>query len=121
MRTLKIFVEGIIDKKFIEDYIVYWKIDTSKFEFSVVDLGGKADDRFEKNLPQFNSSDKNLVIVDADGNCAARKAELERLKISLDISFDLFLLPNDSDNGELETLLKSIVWEKYQNYFSWSL
>jgi uncharacterized protein DUF3226 len=118
MKTIKIFVEGKTDKKFIEDYIVYLEIDTSLFDFTVVDLGGKADDRFEKSLPFFKSSDKNLVIVDADGDCAGRKRELEILKTRLDINFDLFLLPNNLDSGELETLLKSIVWEKYQRYFS---
>jgi hypothetical protein len=118
MRIIKIFVEGDSDKKFVSDYIGYLKIVLYDIDLRFILLNGKDDDKFQKTLPEFAASDKNLVIVDSDENFAGRKKHLEELKGKLSLSYDVFLFPNNSDNGELETLLKGIVWNKYKEYFS---
>ena len=118
MKSIKIFVEGESDKKFISDYIKHLEIDLSIIDFQIEKLNGKDDDKFQKNLPQFASSDKNLVIVDADDNFEERKSHLLALKTRLSIDYNIFLFPNNYGNGELETLLQSIIWDKYQGYFS---
>lgn len=72
------------------------------------------------------AGDDVLVIFDADspdnnGGFAVRKKQIEDYKLALD---DIFLFPNNKDDGELETLLENIInernkpvfecWDKYE-------
>ena len=66
----------------------------------------------------------NLVIFDADKDFEKRKQELLDIKNKNNVDFYLFLLPNNSDNGTLETLLMNIInpnneailecWQRYE-------
>lgn len=57
----------------------------------------------------------NLVIYDADttahasGGVTARRAELRQQAELLGLSFELFLLPTDVTDGNLENLLESLI------------
>lgn len=51
----------------------------------------------------------NLVIFDADEDVEARRRELLAIREQYDVEFELFLLPNDKDAGELEDLLEHII------------
>ena len=56
----------------------------------------------------------NLVVFDADapeneGGFAVRKREIEDWKTRHGLTFELFLFPNNEENGELENLLEGII------------
>jgi hypothetical protein len=119
MRQVTIFVEGIADKKFLHDLILAWYgVDINlkeKKEGSIIDCGGKGNlqnltTTFERN---YALGFANLVIFDADtplnaGGFAPRTAEILRIKQNLKLNFDLFLFPNNQEDGDLETLLERI-------------
>lgn len=66
----------------------------------------------------------NLVIFDADNDFADRQREILSWKEANDLDFELFLLPNNHDSGELEDLLIKIInpenqpvidcWKQYE-------
>ena len=66
----------------------------------------------------------NLVIFDADEDFETRRKELLAYKEEYGVEFELFLLPNNKDAGELENLLENIInpnnrpifdcWENYE-------
>ena len=66
----------------------------------------------------------NLVIFDADNNFETRRASILEWKKQNGLEFELFLLPNNQNKGELEDLLENIInpnnrpildcWEKYE-------
>ncbi len=111
MKAARIFVEGKADKKFIEDFVTHVfgeKPDDVRF------LGGFSIEGIRNAKPQFDSGKTNLLIVDADyeengGSFDVRKAEIDAVKAELNISFELFLLPNHNANGDLEALLCEII------------
>lgn len=57
---------------------------------------------------------RNIIIFDADfatngGGFSVRKAELEQEIKSFNVDAELFLFPNDADNGDFESLLESLM------------
>ena len=114
----KIFVEGDADVKFISDFVLN-RFNTTLTKKDIVKLGGwtgipKEVEQFIINSGPNNDEGINLVILDADdehnlGGFEKRKAEIEAIKTELNIQFELFLFPNNNDNGDLETLLSSII------------
>lgn len=69
------------------------------------------------------SGGKNLIVFDADtpkngGGFAKRKKELETALESLGIKADVFLFPNNKDDGDFETLISKLVLsEKHKRFF----
>lgn len=64
---------------------------------------------------------KTLVIVDADsakndGGFAIRSEQLSKIKADKGLDFKYFLIPNskEQEDGDLETILRNILVEKYQ-------
>ena len=123
MNNIKIFVEGIADKKFLSDYIKHILP-----EFMVIDnktiiaCGGWAGIYNEKDdtaetirktiIKNTNDYGINIVIFDADNNFEDKKKEIEKWRSDFNLSFELFLFPNNRDNGTLENLLEEIIPEK---------
>ena len=68
------------------------------------------------NLTQIAFKGKSIVIIfDANGNYANRKAEIEAIlaKANPPIPNNIFLFPNNNENGDLETLLLSLTNPEY--------
>jgi hypothetical protein len=121
MKNVKIFVEGVADKKFLSDYIKHILP-----EFMVVDdknviaCGGWTGIYNEKTeettrqaiIKNTNDNGINIVIFDADSNFEDRKKEIEKWKHDFNLSFELFLFPNNKDKGTLENLLEEIIPER---------
>jgi hypothetical protein len=112
---VNIFVEGIADIKFISDLIQY-KFYKKLSKNQIIDLNGWNGIENEKQKFLENSVDggMNIVILDADddsnnGGFKKRRNEIEELKARLEIKFDLFLFPNDKEDGDLESLLSTII------------
>jgi hypothetical protein len=125
MGLVKIFVEGDGDKKFIQDITKYctnlildtdiiiiggWeKISSSKNEGEAYRI------EFQKNNDMGGT---NLVIFDSDDDFQSREETLIQWSIKYSLSFELFLFPNNNDNGELESLLETIINPIHQGIFN---
>jgi hypothetical protein len=144
MKPFKIFVEGKADQKFLHDYVEHLfgidlatiaEVTKSKngcIERSdvIIETGGWAGLKTEILINQMNNSDLNLVVFDADtvkngGGLVIRKREIETWKAKYGLIFDMFLFPNNKDDGALEDLLEQIInpqnapvfdcWKKFEN------
>lgn len=118
MKRFLIIVEGNADKKFFRDYYHHLFGEQAP-ENSIIhpgkdgDTGGYSKLKSEEALQALRqNSDQggvNLVIFDADNDCEARRKELLAIKEEFGVEFELFLLPNDKDAGELEDMLENII------------
>jgi hypothetical protein len=140
MPKVKIYVEGVADAKFIQDFINHHygvtltiKTIEDKSHFThgqIIDLKGKDKLLGEKELaklkPPFqmynDDGGQNIVILDADepingGSFSVRQKELQTVKDG-GLPFEFFLLPNHKDDGDLETLLVQIINQDNQEIFN---
>ncbi len=113
MADFSIIVEGEEDIRFLQDFI--------QFHFgkivernSFIDIGGKTE-TLQKSVAKIQSSTEkgntNLLIFDADDedySSTLKKVAAKALELSLSID-TIFLLPNNEEQGNLETLLKSCI------------
>jgi len=133
MKRFLLIVEGDADKKFFRDYYHHLFGERAP-ENSIIhpgkegDTGGysklKSEEALQALRQNTNQGGANLVIFDADDDCEARRKELLAIKEEFDVEFELFLLPNDKDAGELEDLLEKTInpnnqpvmdcWETYE-------
>ncbi len=107
-KEVLIFVEGPSDKVFLEVYL-YFLEDLPIKNFKVKDVKGK--DNLSKRLLEIEKYDKTLIIFDADKDYESNKKEILKvvLKTKQTISEEqIFLFPNNQDDGDLETLLLEI-------------
>ncbi|WP_100998277.1 DUF3226 domain-containing protein [Helicobacter pylori] len=107
-KEILIFVEGPSDKVFLEVYL-YFLEDLPIKNFKVKDVKGK--DNLSKRLLEIEKYDKTLIIFDADKDYKSNKKEILKVvsKTKQTISEEqIFLFPNNQDDGDLETLLLEI-------------
>lgn len=133
MKKIHIFIEtslseakknaGIFTNEyhFVEDYLHHIKPDINPADYTITDVGGKDKLRFFANQMMQNQrlDELNLVIFDCDssqngGGLKERTSELNALKEQLGIEFNLFLFPNNHDEGAFEELLLKIINPKHQ-------
>ena len=138
MKRFLIIVEGVADKKFMLDY--YQHLFHEKAPLNSIihtgDLieeekkktGGKDKLTHEVNIRQMQENGDlggiNLVIFDADKDPEKCREDLETVRKSYQVDFELFLFPNDKDTGALEDMLEQIInpvnqpifkcWENYE-------
>lgn len=113
---VKIFVEGKDDKLFVEKYLEYLLVTYQFQPYEIINIGGwtklhLVDNKFKENT---DTGGVNLVLFDTDssensGGFTTRSTALGQKKSELNIQFELFLLPNNQDDGDLETLLENII------------
>lgn len=126
----KIFVEGKSDKLFIEAVLLkYFGIDCEQEpnKSIVVSLEGK--DKLTKvelidqpdliSAERIVSNAKNLIIFDTDyeskgGGLDKRRKEYQKIAEEKSVDFRIYLLPNDSDEGELENLVKTCFKKEFE-------
>lgn len=107
-KEILIFVEGPSDKVFLEVYL-YFLEDLPIKNFKVQSIKGK--DNLSKRLLEIEKYDKTLIIFDADKDYESNKKEILKVvsKTKQTISEEqIFLFPNNQDDGDLETLLLEI-------------
>lgn len=105
---MHILVEGHNDKDFLELYCKYLNIDV---RIDIMD--GKNNLINKPNL--IRNDEKHLIIFDADDNYNNSKANIENQISQMNIpkeNYNIFLLPNDKDSGNLETLIEKIALYK---------
>ncbi|GAA7639095.1 hypothetical protein JP0138_05620 [Helicobacter pylori] len=114
-KEILIFVEGSSDRFFLEVYLLYLYFQ-EKFpikNFKVQNVDGKGN--LSKRLLEIEKYDKTLIIFDADKDYESNKKEILRIvsKTKQIISEEqIFLFPNNQDDGDLETLLLEIANHK---------
>lgn len=101
-----VFCEGESDKRFLECLARHLRISGLRF----IGMGG-AVSRLKTMDPKIRQEHdggrKVAVILDANSDSQSRRRELLREVVELKLPIDReFLLPNDDDPGELETLLQ---------------
>lgn len=105
---IKTFIEVVFSKKYNKDFVI---------------IGFNGYKNLEKQynkLKEHEEDDyKNLVIFDSDfpvtgDGFSTRKQYLEDLKEKFKIEFELFLYPNNKDDGIFENLHEQIVNQKHQ-------
>ncbi|WP_423787010.1 DUF3226 domain-containing protein [Helicobacter pylori] len=110
-----IFIEGPSDRLFLGVYLFYLYFQ-EKFpikNFKVQNVDGK--NNLSKRLLEIEKYDKTLIIFDADKNYESNKKEILKVvsKTKQTISGEqIFLFPNNQDDGDLETLLLKIANHK---------
>lgn len=112
-----IVVEGVSDTRLIEQYCAVLKSDgqiNADIEIEVHKVGGwntidsPSGEVYRNNMTR-NSSGKNFIIFDADADPVQRTKEILAWKQKYGIDFELFLFPNNSDPGTIETLLEGVI------------
>ena len=118
MPTIRIFTEGIADKRFLEEYAGHIAPNFKTTEKTIQAAGGwtNIDSKTKegesiRNQMRINTDNDgiNLVIFDADEDFRNRRQEIENWKSKYDLSFELFLLPDNQNSGALEDLLERII------------
>ncbi|WRD36429.1 hypothetical protein E5K68_02330 [Helicobacter pylori] len=113
-KEILIFVEGSSDRFFLEIYLLYLYFQ-EKFpikNFKVQNVDGK--DNLSKRLLEIEKYDKTLIIFDADKDYENKKEILKIVSESKQTISEeqIFLFPNNQDDGDLETLLLEIAKHK---------
>ena len=120
-QTFKIFVEGDADKRFISQLLeVIFEVPVD--EDNIVKISGwntltspKTEETYLNQMKMISANGgTNLVIFDADDDFEKRKGELLLWKEHQNVTFELFLFPNNNDIGELEDLLEQIIYKENQ-------
>lgn len=121
----KIYLESKDSKTteytFIKSYLNYLIGDKWDFLFEIIPVNGKDNLHNSVNFFQQTTDQgfKNIVIFDADteqngGGFEKRRNELLAKKEELKIEFDLFLFPNNKEDGDFETLLERSINMQHQ-------
>ncbi|MDR0895201.1 MAG: hypothetical protein LBN06_07890 [Prevotellaceae bacterium] len=136
---VQIFVEGKADLKFITDYMMYlqpsltlnsikskWQLIGTNLVISLQEINGWTQiNSVQSRIKEMELEEGiTLIIFDADtadnkGGFFKRKQEIDSLLSGL--SYQLFLFPNNCDDGTLEDLLENIVCDDNLPIFNcWS-
>ena len=129
---IRIFVEGIADKRFLFDYIFH-SFNIQLSDEDIIEAGGwtkinaKNEDGeliINKMIQNSDNDGINIVIFDSDKDFDKRKSEINEWKNSQNLNFELFLWPNNKDIGDLEVTLENIItpqnkpifdcWQSYE-------
>ncbi|GAA7312913.1 hypothetical protein ID0603_08180 [Helicobacter pylori] len=108
-KEILIFVEGPSDKVFLEVYL-YFLEDFPIKNFKVKDVTGK--ENLSKRLLEIEKYDKTLIIFDANKDYESNKKEILSKTPQKITEEQIFLFPNNQDDGDLETLLLEIAKHK---------
>lgn len=104
-KEILIFVEGPSDKVFLEVYL-YFLEDIPIKNFNVRSTNGK--DKLPKLSLEIEQYAKTLIIFDADKDYESNKKEILSKTQQKITEEQIFLFPNNQDDGDLETLLLEI-------------
>lgn len=119
MKRFLIIVEGEADKRFFLDYFHHLFGEQAPKD-SIIHSGKdndatggytklKSEEALQAMRKNTNQGGVNLVIFDADEDAETRRKELLAIKEEYGVEFELFLLPNNKEAGELEDMLEQII------------
>lgn len=108
---------------FIEALLKILDIDKSLFRIECVNGKDNLPNARNTFIANTENGGKNLIIFDADslqngGGFAKRKNELEETLKNIGVEADIFLFPNNRDDGDFETLISQLTQkEKHKRFF----
>ncbi|NHB51245.1 hypothetical protein EXS88_04260 [Helicobacter pylori] len=108
-KEILIFVEGPSDEVFLEVYLYFLGNFPIK-NFKVRSINGK--DNLSNRLNEIEQYAKTLIIFDADKDYESNKKEILSKTQQKITEEQIFLFPNNQDDGDLETLLLEIAKHK---------
>ena len=117
MRPIQIFVEGDSDTQLIEQVVCHWFGYSLKEEelkkssgWTTIQSNSKDGENIRQQMKN-NSDDGgvNLIIFDADSNIEKRRNEILKWKEEYGLDFELFLFPDDQNNGAVEDVLMKCI------------
>jgi len=116
MNKFHIFVEGEADREFIIQFSKFLKenkeLDITLEKNNVSTLNGYSlNEANAKNIKD-KSHLKVILMVDADKSFEDRVKYYAEKKVQHDISFDLFLIPNNKEKGNAESIYEAITTRK---------
>lgn len=132
MKTYKIFVEGVADQRFMAQFMKHLFGDTAT-ESCIIKTDGcsnlmakdKEDVYVNEMKRTTDDGGVNLVIFDADNDCARRREEIMEWKKRKGVNLELFLFPDNVSQGAFEDLLERIInpenkevmdcWNQYED------
>jgi hypothetical protein len=117
MSKIQIFSEGKEDIKFLKDLSSNLSRKTDSVIYEWTDGWTNLHLVKAKFLENTNKGGLNLVIFDTDENYQQRHEAILAKKAQLGINFELFLMPNCQDPGNLETLLLGIANPTHEGIF----
>lgn len=104
---MMMLVEGIHDQHFLQNYLEYLEIKNVTIKYT----DGK--DKLQHHKKEIVKNDKIKIIFDADDDLELAKENIKnQLGKELFNKCEIFLIPNNEDKGNLETLIEKIVKEK---------
>ncbi|WP_297203846.1 DUF3226 domain-containing protein [uncultured Brachyspira sp.] len=109
-----ILVEGIADKKFLEDYI---KHNYNNFNENIkieINNGNSFNEKKIINIKKYIDDNHKLILIfDADNDIQNSIANIKYNLTNYNLNDeDIFLFPNNKDNGNLENILINIAVRK---------
>ncbi len=112
-----LIVEGIGDIKLLKD-LVSFSFNKNLEDSNFLNTKGYCDNWINKHKPLLEIAQKKemhpVIVLDANGNFQERQTEIVTELTNLNLTgIPYFLLPNNADNGNLETLLFSMMLPKH--------
>lgn len=105
---LQVFAEGF-DIKFLNDYISFLNLPLNRLICNKTEGWTNLQLVAPKFREASNKQVKNIVVFDSDGDFEDRRTQLFQQRNLLSIEFELFLFPNNLDNGCFEDILLRLV------------
>lgn len=104
-------VEGKADKQFLTHFINHhYRIELKDEDFIVVDGNIEKIRLVMQDIKARSEAGRvNLLVFDSDDNKEATLNRIDKVKNELELDFESFLLPNNNDSGNLETLLRNSI------------
>jgi hypothetical protein len=123
-RKLTLVVEGPADEKFLKDYCAeIFSSSLANVDFIKLGTDWQGLDKFQNQILRGFDKGVVLLILDADtinhqaggfnNRRAAITAWLEKVKVTAQV----FLWPNNSNDGNLETMLQKIIVKEHEQVF----
>lgn len=112
---INIFVEGPDDENFVQNLLDYFQIPNKQYK--IIPTGGWEKIKFLNNSLEQNKDQGglNFIIFDADQDFVQRQKDIMKLIDDPTWVDNMFLFPNNSGSGCIETLLISITHPQHQN------
>lgn len=112
-----ILVEGNNDESLIKFLLKQMSITEGSYKIIINGSHGINDSKVNIIKEAIDKEENFIIINDANGSFSERKQELENAVMKHNLSANIFLLPNNKDNGELETLLLECVHDENNTIF----
>ena len=107
MKKIIFYVEGNSDLVFLKSILN--RIDN--YQYEIITVGGWEKIVLAKNTFKYNNDlgNKNIVFFDADADSKKRREEILSKFKDIKLIDDIFLFPDNENQGNLETILLSII------------